>query len=154
MQRATGNAFQLAAGGGGDTDRITKLLGGHIEVTSASLPAAKPYIDSGKLKPLFLASKERSRFLPQVQSWKDSGLEGNFAFDMVVYAPPGTPANVVNTLSSALKKISENKTYIEELDKYMVEINYLDTKDTMEWLKQDDALYADLTKAAGLTKKK
>ena len=49
---------------------------------------------------------------------------------------------------------SENKTYIEELDKYMVEINYLDTKDTMEWLKQDDALYADLTKAAGLTKKK
>lgn len=154
MQRATGNAFQLAAGGGGDTDRITKLLGGHIEVTSASLPAAKPYIDSGKLKPIFLASKERSRFLPQVQSWKDSGLEGNFAFDMVVYAPPGTPENVVKTLASALKKISENKTYIDELDKYMVEINYLDTKDTMEWLKQDDALYAELTKAAGLTKKK
>jgi tripartite-type tricarboxylate transporter receptor subunit TctC len=37
MQRAANNAFQLAAGGGGDTDRITKLLGGHIEVTSASL---------------------------------------------------------------------------------------------------------------------
>ncbi len=153
MQNAAGGIFQMAAGAGGDTDRITKLLGGHIEVTSASLPAAQPYIDSGKLKPLFIASKDRSRFLPKVPSWGDLGLEGDFAFDMVIYAPPKTPSNIVNTLAAACKKISTDPKYIEELEKYMVEINYLDNKQTLDWLKADDALYKRVTKEAGLTKK-
>lgn len=154
MQRVANNTFQLAAGGGGDTDRIAKLLGGHIEVTSASIPAAKPYIDSEKVRPLFVTSKQRSRFLPHTPSWEEIGLEGNFSFDMVVYAPPKTPDEVVETLAAALKKISEDKDYIAEVEKYMAEINYLDPKETIEWLEREDALYADLIEAAGLMKKK
>jgi len=153
MNQDAGGTLRLAAGGGGDIDRISKLMGGHLDVTSASLPSVVSYIESGKVKPLFLTSKDRSKFLPEVASWSDAGLPYEVVFNMVVYAPPGTPDDVVKKLSEACQKISSDPEYIKDIEKYYVEINYKDTKTTKEYLKDTADFYFKLTEEAGLSKK-
>ena len=153
MNQDTGGALRLAAGGGGDLARLSKLLGNHLEVTSASLPSVKSYIESGKVKPLFLTSKDRNKFIPDVPSWNDEGLPSEITFSMVVYAPAGTPDNIIKKISNACKEISADPEYVKDIEKYFVEVTYKDTAETREILKTEAALYEELSKKAGLLKK-
>jgi len=150
MQNATNNSFKLAAGGGGDVDRITKLLGGHFEVTSASLPSVRAYIESGDVRPLVVTSSERSVFLPDVPSWNEVGLPSEFTFDMIPYFPPETPENIIKIFSEGCKKITEDPRYIKDIEDNFIEVKYMDTKECRNFLYEQDALIYRLSKIAGM----
>ena len=72
---------------------------------------------------------------------------------MVVYAPPGTPDDVVQKISEACRKISADPEYINDIEKYFVEVTFKDTAETRAVLKSEANLYEKLTKDAGLSKK-
>ncbi len=153
MNQDAGGTLRVATGGG-DIDRISKIMGGHLAVTSASLPSVVSYIQSGKVKPLFLTSKDRSKFLPEVASWSDAGLPEEIIFNMVVYAPKNMPDDVVKKISEACQKISADPEYVKDIEKYFVEVTYKDTAETRRILKSEAELYEKLTEEAGLKKKK
>jgi tripartite-type tricarboxylate transporter receptor subunit TctC len=153
MNKDAGGTLDIALGGGGDTDRITKLLGGHLDLTTASVPSVMGFIEAGQLKPIVLQSRDKSKFLPNVQTWEEANLKGNFGYYQVIYAPPGTPDNVVRIISEAIKEISSNSEYIEEIEKNGIEVTYLDTKESIEFLKQEEDYFRPLFEEAGLAKK-
>ena len=153
MNKDAGGTLDIALGGGGDTDRITKLLGGHLDLTTASVPSVMGFIEAGQLKPIVLQSRGKSKFLPNVQTWEEANLKGNFGYYQVIYAPPGTPDNVVRIISEAIKEISSNSEYIEEIEKNGIEVTYLDTKESIEFLKQEEDYFRPLFEEAGLVKK-
>ena len=153
MNKDAGGTLDIALGGGGDTDRITKLLGGHLDLTTASVPSVMGFIEAGQLKPIVLQSRDKSKFLPNVQTWEEANLKGNFGYYQVIYAPPGTPDNVVRIISEAIKEISSNSEYIEEIEKNGIEVTYLDTKESIEFLKQEEDYFRPLFEEAGLVKK-
>jgi tripartite-type tricarboxylate transporter receptor subunit TctC len=51
---------------------FTDLLAGHITMLAASPVELKPYLDSGKVKPLAVLDTKRSRFLPNVPPVTDT----------------------------------------------------------------------------------
>jgi len=51
---------------------FTDLLAGHITMLAASPVELKPYLDSGKVKPLAVVDTKRSRFLPNVPPVTDT----------------------------------------------------------------------------------
>ena len=86
----------------GSAPAIHDLFAGNIDMVCDYLLANKPNIDSGKLKMLGTAGRERLKGYPQVAALAET-LPGVYADTwMGVAAPPGTPKELVTRISDAL----------------------------------------------------
>ena len=88
----------------GSAPAINDLLGGTIDLVPDYLLANKQNIDAGKLKLLATAGRERLKNYPKVATVGET-LPGVFADTwMAVAAPPGTPKDVAQRLSDAIRE--------------------------------------------------
>jgi tripartite-type tricarboxylate transporter receptor subunit TctC len=82
---------------------IIDLLGGHIPMAFAPVPATHENARTGKLRMLAVTSAVRSTLLPDVPTIAEAALPG---FEAVLryglVAPPGTPRGVIDKLNAAL----------------------------------------------------
>jgi tripartite-type tricarboxylate transporter receptor subunit TctC len=89
--------------GGGPA--ITDVLGGQVELTFVGAPASMPHIQSGKLKVLAVTTPKRAIAFPNVPTVAEMGYPGyEVGAWYGVLAPAGTPAAIVERLSSDLTK--------------------------------------------------
>jgi len=83
---------------------LADLLGGHIPMAFAPIPATHANIAEGKLRGLAVTSAKRSSLLPDVPTIAESGIPG---FEASLYyglaAPAGTPRPIVDKLNKALR---------------------------------------------------
>src|SRR4029077_11455826 len=83
---------------------LADLLGGHIPMAFAPIPASHANVSSGMLRALAVTSTTRSGLLPDVPTIAESGLHG---FDASLYyglvAPAGTPRPVIDKLNRTLQ---------------------------------------------------
>ncbi len=90
--------------GGGPA--VTDLLGGHVQVYFATIPAVIPHVEAGTLKALAVTSPKRLAELPNVPTVAESGLPG---FDVMawfgLFAPVKTPRAVIDLLNREVIKI-------------------------------------------------
>ncbi|WP_051237571.1 Bug family tripartite tricarboxylate transporter substrate binding protein [Ottowia thiooxydans] len=92
---------------------LQDLLAGNIDAMFAGVTAATPYVSSGKLKVLAISGQSRIAALPDVPTFKELGYPDlNAGFYMGVSVPKGTPRAVIDTLSKAIKQISNDKAYV------------------------------------------
>jgi len=89
---------------------IIDLLGGHIPVAFAPVPATHENARTGKLRMLAVTSAVRSTLLPDVPTIAEAALPG---FEAVLryglVAPPGTPRAVIDKLNAALNSALTNE---------------------------------------------
>ena len=92
----------------GQAPMFGALLGGEVDVAIVSLQLALAPIKSGNLRVLAVTSAKRSVALPDVPTVAESGLPG---FDISswhgVFAPAGTPPEVVARLSKEIARIAQ-----------------------------------------------
>ncbi len=86
----------------GSAPAITALLGGQIDILPDLLPVTKALIESGKIKLLGVASKDRLKVFPKVPTVAETlpGFEADTW--MGVVAPPGTPKEITRKISDAI----------------------------------------------------
>jgi tripartite-type tricarboxylate transporter receptor subunit TctC len=88
---------------------ITDLLGGHIPMAFAPVPATHENAKAGKLRMLAVTSAARSTLLPDVPTIAETALPG---FEAVLrygfVAPPGTPPAIIARLNAALNTALAN----------------------------------------------
>jgi len=91
----------------GGPPALMDLMAGRL--TALALPEGllRPFLTAGKLRVLATSGPARSSFLPQVASVVEQGfprlvMREWFAF----FAPPGTPAAVVDRLSASLQRVA------------------------------------------------
>jgi tripartite-type tricarboxylate transporter receptor subunit TctC len=89
----------------GSAPALTALLASQIDILADIMPASKPHIESGRLKLLAVASRERLKAFPNVQTIGEV-LPG-FQSDtwMAIAAPPGTPKEIVDKVSDAIGQV-------------------------------------------------
>lgn len=90
----------------GSGPAVTDLLGGQVELHITTPASVVNHIKAGKLKALAVTSAERLPALPQVPTATEAGLKG-FTLDswFALYAPAGTPPEVVQQLNAEVAKI-------------------------------------------------
>ncbi|MCS7175451.1 tripartite tricarboxylate transporter substrate binding protein [Pseudothermotoga sp.] len=154
IQLAANNGFILSASSGGDMDRITKIMGGHMDLSPIALSAAVPFFKSGELKPLAVLSPERDPFLPNVPTAKELGLEELvFTQDQFFLMPKGTPTEIVKTFANAIKQVLQLKECADELAEKAFAIPfYMDGEEMLKFLKWEDERFDRFARAAGLKK--
>jgi len=86
----------------GASEAIRDLVSQQIQMTITSPAAAMSLVKDGRLKVLAQTTPTRSRFVPDVPAMNEVGLR-DFNIDgwYGLFAPAGTPANVVTKLHSA-----------------------------------------------------
>ncbi len=88
----------------GTAAALTDLLGGHIPMAFAPIPAAHAGIAEGRMRALAVTSAQRSSLLPDVPTIAESGIPG---FEASLYyglvAPAGTPRPIIDKLNKALR---------------------------------------------------
>jgi tripartite-type tricarboxylate transporter receptor subunit TctC len=86
----------------GDAPAFVALLGGEIAIGVASLAGGMEHVRAGKLRLLALTSNERSTFMPEVPTLRQSGYDVVVADRHTLFAPRETPAPVAASIRASL----------------------------------------------------
>lgn len=88
---------------------LTDLMGGQVLFATDSLTAAMTHIRSGKLRALAVTDLAREGSLPEVPTLTEAGLPGvQVAAVGGIFAPKGTPKEIVDKIAAATAKVLEN----------------------------------------------
>ncbi len=86
-----------------------------VSVMISNMPPAMALVRAGKLRPLAVTTQARSKTLPEVPAMVESGL----AFEQTVwfglFAPAGTPADVVQRINREVGEILKEPTFVERI---------------------------------------
>ena len=81
-------------------DAITAIVGGQVEGAFVSTALGSAQIKAGKMRALATTAHARSPLLPDVPTFTEAGLpKVDFSAWFALFAPAGTPAAVLDTLS-------------------------------------------------------
>lgn len=84
----------------GEAPANTDLMGGRVSALFSTLSAALPHIRSGRVRALGLASKERSKLMPDLPTISEAGIPDFEVMGWLgVLAPVGTPKPIVDRLN-------------------------------------------------------
>jgi len=85
---------------------ITDMLGGQVPVIVDTPTSLRPHIAGGKVRPIAVTSLQASPLVPGVKPVAEQGFSGfNVIAWNALYAPKGTPAEIVTSLNAAFNKV-------------------------------------------------
>jgi tripartite-type tricarboxylate transporter receptor subunit TctC len=103
----------------GGAAALPDLISGRLTYMIQTTSEVLPMVASGKLRPLAVSSGERFKALPNVPTMKEAGVPGiDWTGWWGMFAPAGTPAPIVQRLSTELQvilKLPEVTAAIEKL---------------------------------------
>ena len=90
---------------------LNDLLAGQVDMTFTDILTAMPYIKTGKVKALGVATAQKSSAMPDIPTVAEQGLKG---YDVSVFfgvvAPKDTPADRIAVLNQAFSKALDSDT--------------------------------------------
>src|SRR5580698_362807 len=136
----------------GTAPALNDLLGGQIPLIWSTPAVLMQYVDSGKLKPLAVASHERVALFPNVPTLDESGVPD---FDVSVWfgiaGPAKMPSDMIERVSreiATIDKLPEMKAKTAPLG---YDLSYLDSQHLAAKIAADHARYGKVIREAGIT---
>ena len=96
----------------GSAPAISDLLGGHVPIMFDSMIAIMPHIKSGKVKAIAVSGATRSKLLPNVPTFAESGYPALVSYAWYgFFAPAGTPKPIIDKLNTETLKIMKEPEF-------------------------------------------
>ncbi|HOV19996.1 MAG TPA: tripartite tricarboxylate transporter substrate binding protein [Ottowia sp.] len=93
-------------------ESITALLGGHVDVVSATAPVIMPQVKAGKLRVLASAAAQPGTgALAGIKTWREQGVAADYVSYNGVMLAPGVNAEQIRFWEDALRRVSQDKTW-------------------------------------------
>ena len=130
---------------------IQDVLGGQVQVFITTPPSVMGHVQSGKLRALAVTSKTRHPMLPEVPTTAEAGLPG-FELEAWVglFAPAGTPPDVIAKLSESVKKVLEQPETKKRAETLGIEPRYLGPDALAALVKKDTEYWGKVIKARNI----
>ena len=135
----------------GSGPALQDVLSGQVQVFITTPPSVMGQIQAGKLKGLAVAGKSRHPGLPGVPTTAEAGLKG-FELEawVGIFAPAGTPADVVAKLSGQIKAALELPETKTRADMAGIELRYMAPVALDALVKKDTEFWDKTIKSAGI----
>ena len=135
----------------GSSPALQDVLSGQVQVFITTPPSVMGQIQAGKLKGLAVAGKSRHPGLPGVPTTAEAGLKG-FELEawVGIFAPAGTPADVVAKLSGQIKAALELPETKTRADMAGIELRYMAPAALDALVKKDTEFWDKTIKSAGI----
>jgi tripartite-type tricarboxylate transporter receptor subunit TctC len=137
----------LPTNGGGPA--ITAILGNNVQATAQTVSASLTHIKAGKLRPLALYGGTRSKVLPDVPTLKELGYDVEYYLWVGLFAPKGTPPQIVSTLGSAIDKAAHSDQLMATLANLGLDLAYLNGADFATFWEADIKRVGEAVRAIG-----
>ena len=145
LSKAAGVKFASVHFDGG-APSVTALLGGHVEVLAGGTSDALSNWKAGTFRVLGVADSQESQFFPGVPTFKAQGYDVISVSSTGIQAPKGTPKEVVNILTTAIKKILATDEHKQKLLGLGAEVKYMDPEQYAAFWKDTEARTAPFFK--------
>ena len=126
FQKMTGAQFALVHFSQGIAPAMTAFLGGKIDVFCGNVGDLLSQFKSGEVRILGIMDDQQSPFYPGVKTFEEQGYKLYSSSSRGFAAPAGTPKEVVNTLSEAIKKAVATEEHKKRMADMGLTIRYMD----------------------------
>lgn len=100
----------------GNAPAVADLVGGQVQVMFDNIPISLQQVRAGKLRALAVTGPKRSPVLPDIPTIAEAALPGYSVTSwFALFAPAGTPAEIVATLNKEAHKALGDKTVHQQL---------------------------------------
>jgi tripartite-type tricarboxylate transporter receptor subunit TctC len=137
----------LPTPGGGPA--ITAVLGNNAQFFMSPTAIALPQIKGGKLRPLAVSSASRAKALPDVPTFKESGIDLEYYFWVGLFAPKNTPEAVIKTLRTAVDTAAHGDQFKTALANLGQELAYMDQPEFAKFWAADAKRMEDAIRQIG-----
>ncbi|WP_156515934.1 tripartite tricarboxylate transporter substrate binding protein [Achromobacter ruhlandii] len=138
----------------GASPAINDVVGGQTDLAMLNLSASLPFIRQGRLLALAYASDKRSPLLPDVPTLAEAGVAGADAATWYsLAAPAGTPADIVRTLSDAVRAVNDDPDYRRVMQEQAIALMALSPREADAYVAKDQADMRRLLGSLGLLAK-
>jgi tripartite-type tricarboxylate transporter receptor subunit TctC len=135
----------------GSSFALPDLIAGNTLMMFDSLTASLPHIQSGKLRPIAIASNERSPLIPNVPTFEQDGMK---KFDVenyfAIYAPKGTSPAIIARLEKEIRKILTNPDFKAKLANQGIQTQFANSEKLTEITIAEHAKWSKAVKAANI----
>lgn len=115
LQQRTGAKFALVHYQGG-APALRDVLGGHVDLMFDQVSTSLPYAQDGQLKVFAVTADHRLAIAPDIPTVDEAGLPGFYiSVWNGVWAPKGTPADIVAKLAAAFSRTLDDETVARKL---------------------------------------
>lgn len=123
-----------------------------VDVFWINTSVALPFIESGKVKPLAVGSRQRVSVLPDVPTVREQGLPNyEYAGLYTLFAPARTPQPIMDTLRKAFAEGLADPKVVAILKQQGFTPHPTTADEVTEMLRQDNARIAPIMKRIGMT---
>jgi tripartite-type tricarboxylate transporter receptor subunit TctC len=145
LMRNTGLKFRHVPYAGGGPS-VAALVGNHVSFGAMSLVSVFPLVQGNKLRILALVSPRRHKLIPDIPTLRELGIDHEWLTWSGIWAPQKTPIAVVEKLKEVMKKATEDKSFIDTLEKPGDEVIFADGEEVAKWAESESEKYAKLFK--------
>ncbi|MGQ0752275.1 MAG: Bug family tripartite tricarboxylate transporter substrate binding protein [Betaproteobacteria bacterium] len=135
----------------GSPQAVTDLVAGNVQLGIPTMPAALPFIKSGRVKVLGVTTAKRASNLPDVPTLSEAGVKGyEAALWTGLLGPAGIPGPIISRLNGEIAKIVELKDVQEALARQGAEAQTSTPQEFAAFLKSEYAKWARVVKESGI----
>ena len=130
---------------------VVALVSGEVDAIIASSPAVMAQVRAGKARALGVSSAKPTPLVPGLPAIAESGVPG-FTYEnwWGLFVPAGTPANIVNTINSAVNKVLVGPEMKQLLEREGADAAPMTVAQLADLLPREIARYRKAAQAAGL----
>jgi tripartite-type tricarboxylate transporter receptor subunit TctC len=140
--------------GSGGADSMTRLAGGHVDISGAHPSEILPHVKAGRMRPLGVAFAERDPSAPDVPTFREFGYDVVTAGSVKgVAVPKGTPKEIIVYLEKKFKEIADDAEFQKIMKDIAQPVMYQNAEEYRAWAKQASDQYAQLIKTLGIETK-
>ena len=125
---------------------ITDLLGGQVDMIFGTAAAVSTFVDSGKLRAIGVTTAQPSAAFKGVPSIAESVPGYQVESWYGLYAPAGTPADVIATLNAAARKAAASPDFAKKIEQEGLSIVASDPTEFDRYVKAEEARWRKIVK--------
>jgi len=135
----------------GATLATVAAISGEVDQTIVSVASILPLIRQNRVRPIVVLSEKRVPNLPEVPTSAEAGFpEFRMSIWYAMFAPAGTPREIVQRLNQEAQKALSSKDLLQTLDQQSIIPWYGTPEQLADLLRTETARYATIIKSAGI----
>jgi tripartite-type tricarboxylate transporter receptor subunit TctC len=134
----------------GTSQSVPGLIAGDTSLAITGLSSVAQFVDTRQVKLLGANTKKRSRLAPEIPSMAEAGVpDFDFPGELGLFAPAGTPTNVIAKISAALATAIEDPDVQQRFFAMGVEASFGTPEQLKEVVRVDLLKYANAIRVSG-----
>ena len=130
---------------------LIDLVAGHVQVGFTVWSLIEGQIRAGKVRPLAIASEKRITQMPDLPTFAEAGLTDIVATGWNgMFAPAGTPNDIVETLSRALTACVKRPEYVQKFTSDGSEVGGKSPEEFAAYIRREQARYREVIVKANI----